>query len=334
MDDISRSNPDHLIQRLRTERDQLLTLLKALPDISFVIDEDGLYVRVNGGANEAMYVSGKGLEGRSVTEALPPAVAEACLEAIRTALRTGDMQTLEYQLRVDDVAVLTPSAREATQDGIEQCFEGRVLPLPGYDHPKPVVLWVAVNITPRKQLEQYWREAAETDPLTGIANRRALFERAHSEVERARRYGHPLSLLIMDIDHFKSINTRFGHARGDEALRCFTQACAELLRTNDCLGRIGGEEFVILLPDTDLSGAASLGKRVVEQTRSITVADTPIAPTLTVSAGTASLDQGEGFEEALRRADAALSRAKENGRNRLETDDTSAGPDEPQPPAD
>ncbi|WP_018936050.1 sensor domain-containing diguanylate cyclase [Thioalkalivibrio sp. ALJ24] len=328
MDETSPTDQAALIARLKAERDQLLTLLRALPDISFVIDQDGLYVRVIGGANQAMYVSGKPLEGTTLQEALPDEIGRRFLHVVRDALQTGEMQFLEYELGVDEVQPLPPHVRASASDPGKQYFEGRVLPLPSYDHPKPVVLWVAVNITPRKQLEQYWRTAAETDPLTGIANRRALLEQAHGEVERAHRYGHPLSLLILDIDHFKSINSRFGHARGDEALRRFTQVCTELLRTSDRIGRIGGEEFVILLPETDLAGAVSLGNRIVETTASIEVANTSPVFNITVSIGAATLRRGEGFEETLHRADQALSRAKANGRNRLETE-SAPRPDEP-----
>ncbi|WP_018866213.1 MULTISPECIES: sensor domain-containing diguanylate cyclase [unclassified Thioalkalivibrio] len=317
MDDIQDSTQAATIAALQAERDQLLTLLKALPDISFVLDEDGLYIKVLGGANEAMYANGKSLEGHTLSDALPPAVAEDCLTHVREALRTGEVQTLEYQLRVADVSLLPPAVRDCDHHQAEQWFEGRAMPLPSYNHPKPVVLWVAINITPRKQLERYWREAAYSDPLTGIANRRALFEHAEHEIERAHRHHRPLSLLVLDIDHFKTINTQYGHAQGDEALRQFTQGCASLLRDTDFIGRIGGEEFVVLLPETDQVGAEQLGARVVEAIPTLDVPGMNHGHRMTVSIGAATLLEHEGFEELLRRADDALSTAKRSGRNRL-----------------
>ncbi|ADC71630.1 diguanylate cyclase [Thioalkalivibrio sp. K90mix] len=320
MDDIQESTQAGTIAALKAERDQLLTLLKALPDISFVLDAEGRYVKVIGGANEAMYASGKSLEGYTLADALPPAVAEACLTHVQQALRTGEMQTLEYQLCVADVTLLPPSVRDNDHHQAEQWFEGRALPLPSYDHSKPVVLWVAVNITPRKQVEQYWREAAYTDPLTGIANRRALFEQAEHEIERAHRHHRPLSLLVLDIDHFKTINTQYGHAQGDEALRQFTQCCARLLRDTDFMGRIGGEEFVMLLPETDQLGAEQLGARIVEAIPTLDVPGMNNEHRMTVSIGAATRLEGEGFEDLLVRADDALSTAKRSGRNRLRVD--------------
>ncbi|WP_019627849.1 sensor domain-containing diguanylate cyclase [Thioalkalivibrio sp. AKL10] len=322
MDDIQDATQASTIAALKAERDQLLTLLKALPDISFVLDAEGRYVKVIGGANEAMYASGKSLEGYTLADALPPAVAEACLTHVQQALHTGEMQTLEYQLCVADVTLLPPSVRDTEHHQTEQWFEGRALPLPSYDHSKPVVLWVAVNITPRKQLEQYWREAAYTDPLTGIANRRALFEQAEHEIERAHRHHRPLSLLVLDIDHFKTINTRYGHAQGDEALRQFTQGCLNLLRDTDLMGRIGGEEFVILLPETDQVGGERLGTRVVEVIPTLDVLGMHPEDRMTVSIGAATLVEDEGFEGLLQRADDALSTAKCSGRNRLRLDHT------------
>lgn len=320
MDDTPQSDQTTLIEQLKAERDQLLGLLRALPDISFVIDEDGLYVRVIGGTNEAMYVSGKPLEGTTLQDALPESIADHFLEVVREALRTGEMQFLEYELGVEDVTALPPEIREKAANPSKQYFEGRILPLPSYDHPKPVVLWVAVNITPRKQLEQYWRQAAETDPLTGMANRRALFQQAHKEVERARRHGHPLSLLILDIDHFKSINSRFGQARGGRgpaALHTHLRRAPAHQRSSrpHRRGRVRDPVAGNRSAGSDPSGTPDRGSDP-----SMEIDETSPVFTITVSVGAATLEHGEGFEATLHRADQALSRAKANGRNRLETD--------------
>ncbi len=299
------------------ERDQLLMLLRALPDISFVLDEHGVYVNVIGGTNEAMYVSGRNLLGHALHDALPTPLADECLDLVRTAIESGDLQTVEYCLRAADVPVLPEEARTGTRAAEDQWFEGRVLPLPTYDHPNRVALWVAVNITPRKQLEHYWQEVAYTDPLTGLANRQRLFERAHKEVERAHRHRHPLALLEIDFDYFKRLNDAYGHAAGDEALRRITQACAGILRDSDLMARTGGEEFAILLPETDHDGAMDLSRRLLETVREVRLPDFAPDARLTISIGCATLKTEDSFDRLMRRADEALYEAKASGRDRV-----------------
>ena len=160
---------------------------------------------------------------------------------------------------------------------------------------------------------------ATTDSLTGLANRRRLFDRLEQEVYRAQRYGTALSLLMFDIDHFKRINDRWGHATGDWVLRRIARETHQLLRKTDQAGRYGGEEFVVLLPETDLSEALSLAQRLGQR-----ISDTAITPehdapiSVTVSVGVAALAPDETGEELIHRADQALYRAKQNGRNRVE----------------
>ena len=161
---------------------------------------------------------------------------------------------------------------------------------------------------------------ATTDSLTGLANRRRLFDCLEQEVYRAQRYGTALSLVMFDIDHFKRINDSWGHATGDWVLRRIARETHQLLRKTDQAGRYGGEEFVVLLPETDLSEALLLAQRLSQR-----ISDTAITPEhdapmpVTVSVGVAALAPDETGEELIHRADQALYRAKQNGRNRVET---------------
>ncbi len=307
-------------EAIRAERDQLLDLLQALPDISFVVDRDGRYVRVIGGANEALYVNGKGLEGHTLHEALPAELADLCLSLVRTAIDTGDLQTVEYPLRPAEVPLLPTMIRCGPIAQRDHWFEGRMLSLPTFDHPKPVVLWVAVNITPRKQLEDYWRDIAHTDSLTGLATRQRLFELAHREVERSHRHERPLSLLMIDVDHFKRINDRHGHAAGDDALRALTRACNEVLRESDFMGRTGGEEFAVVLPETGLEGAKQIAERLLATVREIDLPNLSPGEPLTISIGGAVLASGENLDRLMRRADRRLYEAKAAGRDRFLSD--------------
>ena len=159
---------------------------------------------------------------------------------------------------------------------------------------------------------------ATTDDLTGLLNRRAFFARAEAARTLSLRLRQPITLLMLDIDHFKQLNDRFGHATGDEALVKFAATCREALRGHDILGRLGGEEFALALPGTDLDGAIRAAERLrqgVFDTRLLTCGN---SYTMTVSIGVVLIDADEDLPTGLARADNALYEAKRNGRNRVE----------------
>jgi diguanylate cyclase (GGDEF)-like protein len=164
-----------------------------------------------------------------------------------------------------------------------------------------------------EMLEKQSRE----DALTGLANRRHFDERLAIEIARAERYQHPLCLLLLDLDHFKRINDSAGHAAGDSVLRLAARTMAANARATDFVARIGGEEFAVLLPEQDLSGAFAAAENLRAMVAGLDTGD--IAPSLRVTAsiGLAAVRPGEGRDALLRRADAALYEAKNAGRDRV-----------------
>ncbi|HEX7135055.1 MAG TPA: diguanylate cyclase [Iamia sp.] len=155
-----------------------------------------------------------------------------------------------------------------------------------------------------EELEQLSRE----DPLTSVGNRRAWDERLTGEVLRARRSGRPLSVIVVDLDHFKAVNDRSGHAVGDSVLRTTTAVLAERIRGSDFLARLGGDELAILCPDTSLAAAATLGADIRDGIRTAPFAD---GVTMTCSIGVAELERDDPNGEVLcHRADGALYDAK------------------------
>jgi diguanylate cyclase (GGDEF)-like protein len=162
------------------------------------------------------------------------------------------------------------------------------------------------------------RRLATVDGLTGMLNRRAFFERADSARQADMRLRKPTALIMLDIDHFKQLNDSFGHACGDEALKMFADTTRAVLREEDVIGRLGGEEFGLALPGTTLDGALDAAERL-----RVAVTAAPIlacAPgyRMTVSIGVVMIDAGEALTAALARADHALYAAKTGGRNRVE----------------
>ncbi len=221
--------------------------------------------------------------------------------------------------------------REAFENQTEWSFEGRVVTTEGAEKwcrgvSKPIAVnddetifnGVIVDITHQKKMEEQLRKLAATDPLTGAFNRRHFMAVAEMESERTRRNGHPLSVLTLDIDHFKKINDTYGHAGGDEALRKTVETVKNQLRSSDVLGRFGGEEFCVLLPETASKGAMVLGERIRRAIAAMAVSWAGREFGFTISIGVAEWRPREpSLEESLERADQSLYRAKTGGRNRV-----------------
>ena len=177
---------------------------------------------------------------------------------------------------------------------------------------------IAVDIRARKQEEERLREEAVTDPLTGVLNRRMFWRELQARLDQAVDRGEPFALLMLDIDHFKTLNDTFGHHAGDVILRGFAERCASAVRSQDVIARMGGDEFVVLLPGERCLAARNVAERILEN-----VASTPFPVdgrehTVTSSIGLYVHDGTLSTPaRVLEQADAALYRAKHQGRNRL-----------------
>ena len=169
-----------------------------------------------------------------------------------------------------------------------------------------------------KVLEQL----SNTDPLTKVANRRALFERGNAEFSRTQRTKNKLTLILLDCDLFKNINDQYGHLFGDQVLQHICVVCSEEIRNIDFFARYGGEEFIIILPESELSGAIKTAARIQSSlaNKAIVFEETDVYVTLSVGICEIT-QQHRSFEEMIKDADTAMYRAKENGRNRIEVID-------------
>lgn len=185
---------------------------------------------------------------------------------------------------------------------------------------------IATDITDRKRMEEeLWEakhraeELARTDELTGVRNRRAFFEIGHRLFSQAQRFQRNLSVIMLDVDHFKQVNDRYGHFVGDQVLRTVTRIIKEQIRDTDVIGRLGGEEFALILPDADLNQALAVAERI-----RMTIMATPIHAQnetifCTSSFGVATLEEEvKSLDGVLTKADEALFIAKNKGRNRVE----------------
>ena len=181
---------------------------------------------------------------------------------------------------------------------------------------------IALNdVSQRKEMEAELFRQASTDSLTGIINRRYFQNQAEQEVRRSRRFARDMAVMMIDIDHFKPINDTYGHAVGDTIIQGVVKRALECLRQSDSIGRVGGEEFAVLLPETALAAARDVAERLRAhiEARPYIIGSGALA--CTVSIGVAQLSAlDSSLEDLLHRADTALYAAKNDGRNRVEVD--------------
>ncbi len=175
------------------------------------------------------------------------------------------------------------------------------------------------ELSRRKQLETELRRTAATDPLTGVFNRRHYLPLFQREFERALRYRQPLALCLLDLDHFKRINDTYGHAAGDTALRTIADICRSELRETDVLGRLGGEEFVVLLPNTTAENAKAAAERIRARLAATEIVEGGQRFRVSTTIGVTELRPGDRqIDDLIQRADHALYAGKEAGRNRVQ----------------
>jgi diguanylate cyclase (GGDEF)-like protein len=202
------------------------------------------------------------------------------------------------------------------------CADGRSLRVMGAPvmvggEPQGIVL-IQEDITARKNHQATLERLATTDHLTALLNRRAFLEATEREIRRAHRYGQSLSLLMLDIDHFKRINDRYGHPAGDEVLRRVAAAFRAQLRDEDLTGRLGGEEFAVTLVQAPLRAAQVVAERLRQAIDRLDIEHEGRRIAVTVSIGVAEYGAGTGgLAQLVSRADEQLYKAKEGGRNRV-----------------
>jgi diguanylate cyclase (GGDEF)-like protein len=217
----------------------------------------------------------------------------------RQLMRTGDRQ--QEQLRLVGMEL-----KEKSRLMEEQARHLRILNTS-----------LAHEVESRKALEIELRVLATTDPLTGVYNRRRFQELGQYEMAREARSPRGLSVLALDLDHFKKVNDEHGHGAGDETLVRFVQACSTCLRAMDTIGRTGGEEFAVLLPETPLAEACAVAERMRAAVAECAMMGSQGPFQITVSVGVAQMGPDEPFDALLARADLQLYAAKHGGRNRV-----------------
>lgn len=293
--------------------DQIAAILAALPDPAFIVTRSGRYTAAFGGSDLRYYHESSFLIGKTMQEVLVPEKANWFIGEIDKALTSRSLHVVEYGLAGSDI-------REAPVAGPLHpiWFEGRVQALDFAVDGEDAVLWVASNITARSELEAKLRLQSESDELSGLFNRRKLMAELGKLHDVFVRYGTPTSLLIFDIDQFKSINDQYGHLNGDKAIQATAEVCRHELRATDFPARFGGDEFVVLMPHTSWEHAHPIVERLRTRIADALRGLGRIGNGATVSGGLSEfLASDSSPEDVLKRADDALYQAKRDGRDRI-----------------
>jgi diguanylate cyclase (GGDEF)-like protein/PAS domain S-box-containing protein len=268
----------------------------------FVIDLAGLVQQWNESLDRMGGWQASDVEGKHLSMFSVHSSTEQVNQVLADAKNTGSRETEGWLRR---------------RDGSQQWANTVITALPNAKGEVSGFVVVSRDMSERKRMEDELRRLATTDPLTGAHNRRSGTARMMEALAQRARYGGRLSLLMLDIDHFKSINDRYGHDAGDTVLCAFVETCIAVLRSSDVLIRWGGEEFIALLPSTDGAGAFALAERIRASTAAMQVETADGAPiTFTVSIGVAEA-LGDDSHTFVQQADKALYTAKSNGRNRV-----------------
>ena len=288
------------------ERENVLLhqVIDTVPDGIIAADRHGAITLVNAAAVRTFGYSQAEAVGLPMNALFPDSEAKGGCRSMVDALSAGSEWSGEVFARRKDGTSFPAH--------VSLSFSGR------RGTPQRTVVIRAQYLTDKQRLLDQLKHLSLTDDLTGVYNARYFWARLRYEFLRARRYKQPLSCLMLDLDHFKSVNDEHGHRAGDDVLRAVAGAIAKGIREVDILARYGGEEFVVILPNTKRSGAEQCAESVRKRVEALSIDINKKRICTTISVGAAMLTANTGDEnELLRHADEALMQAKQRGRNRV-----------------
>lgn len=298
------------VATLRAETGQLRDRLRAIDQgirdyALYVVDSKGLVVSWSASAERVYQCSAASMVGQSMA-LLSPADSGGVAHirhVLDGARRDGWIEEEAFRVRSDGTPFWATTVVTALDGSHEATAQFQV---------------ITRDLSERRRLEEQAREgvSAAIDDLTGVTTRRSFYELAATEIARARRYKHPLTILLVDPDRFRELNESHGTAFGDECLRAIAVVCRQESRTTDVIGRVGGEEFAVLLPSTELSGGLVLAERIRERMQRHVFPGANSGVRCTLCVGVAELgEQAPSVDTLLGQAETAVTRAKQSGRN-------------------
>ncbi len=297
------THQNEIQEQLRESEHHFRRLFESMQDVYYRTDTQGVVQHVGPGVRRVLGYEPHEIEGHTAESYYPQSKDRDAFKA--AIMAHGEVSDFPGQMVRKDGTVIDISISSHALFDHNGAFAG--------------VEGLYRDVTQRKNLERELQRLATTDVLTGMANRRSFLEVAEATFQRARESHAPLTVLMLDLDHFKTINDRFGHLEGDRVLAEFAQATKHQLRASDTVGRLGGEEFGLLLPHTLPAECADIATRILEAIRALELTDSNGQHYgVTTSMGLGTLSPGDrSLHDLLDRADQALYLAKRRGRNQL-----------------
>lgn len=293
-----------------TLHQNLSAFFNTIPDPFFILDLEGNYIETLGGNSRDLYNEGQYLIGKNFKDVFSPELANQFFSAITASIASRDLVIIEYEI--------APQVLLLEVDITPGWFEGRIVPVIDNNGNICKVIWLSINITQKKMLQLELEKQAKTDALTGAYNRRFLYDEIKKEFSRFQRYKTPFSFVSMDIDQFKMINDNHGHDIGDSILKHISTVTSNSIRKNDVFARFGGEEFVVLLPNTRLNDGRLVAEKIRNKIHSNPLLQGNTEIPYTASIGVSQvIKEDECYEAIIKRADKALYQSKQAGRNRV-----------------
>jgi diguanylate cyclase (GGDEF)-like protein/PAS domain S-box-containing protein len=293
------------LDELEKSKADLKAIFDKLPDVLYRTDMKGIIVMVSPSCIDIIGYRPEEMLGTALSDYYH--IQEERRDVIQAALdNAGKVTQIEARLKHKNGTIIWFSANVSVHfdaDGMPAYIEG-----------------VARDVSERKLMEEQLVALTRTDELTGASNRRHFLDKSEDVIVMMRRYQRPVSMMVADLDNFKKINDKYGHHAGDLALKAFAEICRGEIRESDIFGRLGGEEFGMMLPETTIQEAQILAERILKATNALEISLDGQAIRFTVSIGLIELDQDDtSLNKVMHRADLAMYKAKEQGRNQIVT---------------
>ena len=284
---------------------ELKSIFDQLPDIFYRTNMQGIITKVSPSSYDVLGYRSEVMLGTALAQYYKnPEARQKVVQAITDG--GGKAIRVEAELRHKNGTIVWISTNAFVRYGVD----GQPIYIEG----------VARDVSARRLMEEQLTALTRTDALTETFSRRYFMDKSEAVIELMRRYQRPASMMMMDLDHFKNINDQYGHHVGDLALIAFTQACKKEIREADIFGRLGGEEFALMLPETTIQKAEILAERIRVATADISIPFEKHIIKFTVSIGLVQLDKDDmSLDTVIRRADKAMYLAKDKGRNTVVT---------------